>query len=212
MTAGSHALLLCGERERMLSHCDEVEQVVIEEGLGPFAQNVLVGQWRGMAHILGGDFPTGYRLMKQGNDFWNQSDGHICNALFWSWLSMGLGGMGQIPEALALIDGAIAHCRQTGDCYMEPECLRIRGELLLQADEPDRAVAEAVLREAVRLAQVHKAKSWELRAATSLAKLWRSSRREAEALDLLLPIHEWFTEGFDTPDLRQARNLLEELS
>ncbi|MCP4385207.1 MAG: AAA family ATPase [Hyphomicrobiales bacterium] len=211
MTAGSQGLLLRGERERMLSHCDEVERVAIDEGLGPFAENVLVGQWRGMACILGGDFSTGYRLMKRGNDFWNLSDGRICNALFWSWMSLGLGGMEQTSEAFALIDRAIAHCRETGDCYMEPECLRIRGELLLQGDAPDRGAAEAVLRDSVRLAQAHEAKSWELRAATCLARLWQSSGREAEALRLLAPIYEWFTEGFDTPDLRQARDLLSEL-
>lgn len=212
MTAGSHGLLLCGSRERMLSHCDEVDRVAMEEGLGPFAENVLAGQWRGMSCILGGEYATGYRLMKQGNDFWNHSDGRICNALFWSWMCLGLGGMGRSSEALALIDRAIAHCRDTGDRYMEPECLRIRGELLLQCDKPDRDAAEATLREAVELAQAHKAKSWELRAATSLGRLWQSSGQDAKARAVLAPVYEWFTEGFDTADQRQARGLLEELS
>ncbi len=114
------------------------------------------------------DFAAGYDMMKQANDFTNEIAGaagnFICNALFWSWMTRGLGGMGRIAEALALIDRAIIHCRETGDCYMEPECLRLKGELLLLDDDPDHAAAEAVLREAARLARSHNAKSWELRA------------------------------------------------
>ena len=91
---------------------------------------------------------------------------------------------------------------------MEPECLRLKGELLLAGENPDRAAAEAVLRESLQLAKAQKAKSWELRSAASLATLWQSSAREAEAVDVLAPIHDWFTEGLDTPDLRRAKDLL----
>ena len=124
---------------------------------------------------------------------------------------MGLRGIGQHSGALGLIERAIVHCRKTGDRFMEPECLRLKGELLLEGEKPDRAAAEAALRQSLQLAREHKAKSWELRAATSLAKLWQSSGREIEARDLLAPIYEWFTEGFDTLDLRQANELLNEL-
>lgn len=68
------------------------------------------------------------------------------------------------------------------------------------------------MQEAVRLAQSHKAKSWELRAATSLARLWQSSAKETAALDVLAPVYEWFTEGHETVDLRRALTLIEELS
>jgi predicted ATPase/ABC-type lipoprotein export system ATPase subunit len=216
LTAGAQGHLLCGDADPMLSYCDEVERVVADEGLGPFAQNVLVEQFRGMALILKEDFAAGYDMMKQGNDFANEiagaSDKFICSALFWSWMTRGLGGMGRIAEALALIDRAIVYCRDTGDCFMEPECLRLKGELLLLNDDHDPAAAEAVLQEAVRLAQSHKAKSWELRAATSLARLWQSSAKETAALDVLAPVYEWFTEGHETVDLRRALTLIEELS
>jgi class 3 adenylate cyclase len=211
LTAGSHAFLLRGEAERMLSHCEEVEAVVAEEGLGAFAQQVLVGQWRGMAQILQGEYEPGYELMKNGNDYWNQSHGRICNALFWSWLSRGLDGLGRSAEAQAVIDRAIAHCRDTGDCYMEPECLRLKGELLLAEASAEQGEAERLLRQSIALAQAHKAKSWELRAATSLAGLCQSTGRRAEARAVLSPIYDWFTEGFDTVDLRQAKTLLEAL-
>ena len=212
LTAGSHGYLLRGDGEPILSHCDEVERLVVEEGLGPFAQNVLANQWRGKALILGKEFAAGYKLMKQGNDFWNLAGGRICNALFWSWMSMGLGGMGKTAEALELIERAISHCRETGDCYMEPECLRIKGELLLLAENTDDTRVDAVFHQAIQLAQGHKAKSWELRAATSLAKLWRSRDKRTEARDLLAPVYDWFAEGFDTADLKAAKLLLEEVS
>ena len=212
LTAGSMALLLRGESERILAHCDEVERLAAEEGLGPFAQNVLANQWRGKAQILNGDYASGYGLMKQGNDFWNMAGGRICNALFWSWMCRGLGGMGETSEALELIDRAIAHCRETGDRYMEPECLRIKGELLLGAGAPDHAAAEVILRESIQVAQAHKARSWELRAATSLARLWQSQDKGGQARDLLAPVYDWFTEGFDSRDLREAKDLLEHLA
>ena len=212
LTAGAHGHLLRGDAGSMLSLCDEVERVVADEGLGPFAQNVLVHQWRGMALILGEDFAAGYEMMKQGNDFWNQSGGRICNALFWSWMTRGLAGTGRTSEAHALIDRAITHCRETGDRYMEPECLRLKGELFLQDERPEHDSAESAFQEAVRLAQSHEAKGWELRAATSLARLWQSSAREAEAAEVLTPVYEWFTEGFETADLRRAQTLLEEVS
>jgi predicted ATPase len=95
---------------------------------------------------------------------------------------------------------------------MEPECLRIKGELLLLVENPDHTAADAVLRESIQLAQAHKAKSWELRAATSLATLWRSRDKRIEARGLLAPVYDWFAEGFETADLKEAKHLLEEVS
>ena len=125
---------------------------------------------------------------------------------------MGLGGMGETAEALELIERAINHCRETSDRYMEPECLRIKGELLLLAENPDHGAADAVLRESIQLAQAQEAKSWELRAATSLAKLWRLRDKRTEARDLLAPVYDWFAEGFDTADLKEAKALLDDLA
>ena len=139
-------------------------------------------------------------------------DGVRGNQLIGYGLVMGLDGMGEIPQAMALIERAIGHCRETGDCYMEPECLRIRAELLLQGEASNWNAAEAALRESVHLAQAHRAKSWELRAATSLARLWQQQGREEEARGLLAPVYDWFTEGFDTRDLKDAKALLEELA
>jgi class 3 adenylate cyclase len=212
LTAGSEGLLMRGDTERMLMHCDEAQQIVDEEALGDFAQHVLVNNWRGRTYTRMGDFATGYRLTNLATTHWREAEGRICNALFWGGEAIALGGLGRTREALTLIDAAIGHCRDTGDRYMEPEVLRVRAELTLAADEYAVDAVRTILFEALRIARDHGAKSWELRAATSLAKLWRERDERARARDLLAPIYAWFTEGFDTADLREAGALLEELS
>ena len=94
----------------------------------------------------------------------------------------------------------------------EAEVHRLKGELLLELPAPDQAEAEAALLGALEVARRQGAKSWELRAATSLARLRQQQGRSKEARALLGPVFDWFTEGFDTQDLRQARTLLDELA
>ena len=159
-----------------------------------------------------GDYETGYRLTKLATTGWREAEGKICSALFWGGEAIALGGLGRTREALELIDTAITHCRDTGDRYMEPEVMRVKAELMLAANESHSDAAEAILVEALRIARDHKARSWELRAATNLAKLWRSQDKQSKARDLVAPIYDWFTEGFDSADLREAKALLDELS
>ena len=85
-------------------------------------------------------------------------------------------------------------------------------ELLLQQTSDNQAEAETCFHHAISIAQIQQAKSWELRAATSLARLWQQQGKRQEAYDLLAPVYNWFTEGFDTKDLQEAKALLEELS
>ena len=91
------------------------------------------------------------------------------------------------------------------------ELSRLQGALLLQQAVPDAAQAEVCFQQALDIARQQQAKSWELRAATSLARLWQSQGKRAEASDLLAPVYAWFTEGFDTADLQEAQVLLAEL-
>ena len=94
---------------------------------------------------------------------------------------------------------------------MEPELLRIKGDFLLDPDNPQPEIAESAFTQALDLAREHEAKSWELRAATSLGKLWQSQSSESTARELITPVYEWFREGFNTPDLREAKSMLEQL-
>ena len=212
LTAGTTSLIYLDETDRLLTLCDEAEEVVAEEALGPFAEHVLIMQWRGSAQIQRGEFEVGYLLAKKGNDFWNGSGGRVCNAMFRSWIARGLKGLGRIDKATRLNGTNITHCRKTGDRYMEPECVRLQGELALEAEPADVDAAERLFREAIVIAQTHGAKSWELRAAMSLARLLGSRDRGDEAAACLEPVLNWFTEGLDSKDLRQASNLLATLA
>jgi predicted ATPase len=119
---------------------------------------------------------------------------------------------GNTDETVAALAAAIAHFERTGsDAQFEPEVHRSMGDLLLRRnpDAPDRA--EACYRRAIKRARSQEARSWELRAATSLARLWRDQGKPAEALALLSPVYGWFTEGFDTADLQEAKALLDGL-
>jgi class 3 adenylate cyclase len=92
-----------------------------------------------------------------------------------------------------------------------PEVHRVAGEIALKSPEPDAAKAEAYFERALAVARAQQAKSWELRAAMSMARLWRDQGKRDEARDLLAPVYGWFTEGFDTLDLKEAKALLDEL-
>jgi predicted ATPase len=118
---------------------------------------------------------------------------------------------GNTDESLAALEAAVVHVERTGDALWEPEVHRVIGDLLLRRhpSAPDRA--EVSYRRAIERARSQEAKSWELRAATSLARLWRDQGKRTEAHALLAPVYGWFTEGFDTADLKDAKTLLDEL-
>ena len=100
----------------------------------------------------------------------------------------------------------------TNESWYEADIHRVAGEIALKSPEPDPAKAEAYFERALAIAREQKAKSWELRAATSKARLWRDQGNRQQAHDLLAPVYGWFTEGFDTLDLKEAKALLEELA
>jgi predicted ATPase len=120
---------------------------------------------------------------------------------------------GNADESLAALEAAVVHLERRGsDAIWEPEVHRLMGDLLLRRNPSAPDPAEASYRRAIERARSQEAKSWELRAAASLARLWRDQGKPAEAGALLAPVCGWFTEGFDTLDLKQAKALLEELA
>ena len=100
----------------------------------------------------------------------------------------------------------------TEEKWCEAEVNRVAGEIALKSPEPDAAKAEAYFKRALGVARQQQAKSWELRASMSLARLWRDQGKVQQARELLAPVYGWFTEGFDTRDLKEAKALLEELA
>ena len=122
------------------------------------------------------------------------------------------GAMGQPAEGLMTLTEALLLTDKTGERWYEAELHRLKGELLLQQHADNQADAETCFQHALDLARKQQAKSLELRAATSLARLWQQQGKRQEAHDLLAPVYNWFTEGFDTADLQDAKALLDELA
>jgi predicted ATPase len=118
--------------------------------------------------------------------------------------------VGQVEEALTLLDDTLQLVERTRQRWFAAELNRQKGQLLLRQGHTD--AAEELYRKALSIAREQEAKLWELRAAVSLARLRRDQGRCAEARDLLAPVYAWFTEGFNTPDLKQAKALVGELA
>ena len=116
---------------------------------------------------------------------------------------------GRVEEALTLLDEALQVVNRTGERWFVAELYRHKGQLLLGQGHEE--AAETLYRKALSIARDLEAKLWELRAALSLARLRRDQGRRADARDQLAPVSGWFTEGFDTPDLKEAKALLDEL-
>jgi predicted ATPase len=119
---------------------------------------------------------------------------------------------GRCAEGLAVIADALAEVERTGERLCEAEIWRIKGELLLKIAESNaQTEAEPCYHRAIEIARQQSAKSWELRASTSLARLWQQQGKQTEARQMLAEIYGWFTEGFETADLKGAKALLVEL-
>jgi class 3 adenylate cyclase/predicted ATPase len=128
--------------------------------------------------------------------------------VIWAYLAMAHAEVGQFDDAWRCIREATA----TMEGWWEAEVYRMAGEIALKSPEPDAAKAEAYFDRALGVAREQQAKSWELRAAMSMAQLWRDQGKRDEARDLLAPVYGWFTEGFNTLDLKEAKTLLDELA
>jgi len=120
--------------------------------------------------------------------------------------------VGQVEEGLCLLTEAQIALEASGRGELLGEVYRLQGECLLRLATPDATRAEACFQQALSSARRQQAKSWELRAAMSLSRLWQRQGKRHTAYELLSPIYGWFTEGFETPDLQDARALLEELA
>ena len=129
-----------------------------------------------------------------------------------SYLAKAYADLGQFDDAWRCIEEAVTHIETSKERWWEAEVNRIAGEIALQSPERDTSKAEDHFERALVVARQQQAKSWELRAAMSLARLWRDQGKVPQARELLAPVYGWFTEGFDTRDLKEAKALLEELA
>ena len=186
-----------------------------EEALAISAEHGLDAVWlwcllpRGWAIAQEGDVPAGIT--------------DICEAMarrravnigaVWPWfytvLAEAYAADGQVATGLETVSEALQWVQRNDERLYEAEAHRVKGELLLKHDLADEA--QRCFQQALAVAREHQAKSWELRAATSLARMWLQQNRTDEARRLLAPVYDWFTEGFDTADLVEAKALLDQL-
>ena len=148
--------------------------------------------------------------MLRGRGYMEATDAMMYRPFFLADLAGAYGKAGQAQHGLSVMAEALALVEKTDERYYEAESHRIKGELLLMQD--DETEAEACFQQAIGVAEKQEAKSWELRAATSMARLWQKQGRREEGHKLLADVYNWFTEGFATRDLKDAKALLEALS
>jgi predicted ATPase len=193
-------------------HAEEL--VRLSRGMGFLSFEGTGTCYWGEALAMLGQVQEGMALIREGLAI-RQSIGAQCHLPgIMAALAEAQAKAGQPEEGLSTLDETLALVEQTDERLWEAELYRMKGELLsTQGDEAETQVeAERLYWQAIEVARRQRAKAWELRATTSLARLWQAQGRTDEARQLLAEVYGWFTEGFDTPDLQEARALLDELT
>jgi predicted ATPase len=149
--------------------------------------------------------------MRQGLALSNEMDYRLFAPLTGTLLAEREAEAGQVDAGLATLDAQLAGVEQTGERWFDAEMHRVRGELLLKLQRPDVAAAESAFIRAIEIARKQQTRTFELRAAMSMARLWRDRGKRQQARGLLASVYGWFSEGFDTLDLKAARTLLDTL-
>lgn len=162
----------------------------------------------GWALIQQGHHAAGMARLQQGLAAWRSTGSQLIQPYFLALLAEAYGITGQPDIGLSMLHEALAMTKKSREHWYEAELYRLQGELLQQQEVRDVLQAERCFNQAPTIARHHEAKSLELRAAQSLCRLWQQQGKRQEAYDLLASVYEWFTEGFDTPDLQQAQALL----
>ncbi len=185
---------------------DQLIAVTTEQGFPHWRAMGMI--CRGWVKVKNGDVGEGISLLRNGSAASRATGAWAPHNI--ALLAAACEIAGQIEEALALLDEAVQIVERTGERWLEAELYRLKGQLLVRQGHPE--AAEQLYFKALRVAGEQGAKLWELRAAASFARLRRDQGRHAEARDLLAPVYGWFTEGFDTPDLKEAKALLDALA
>ena len=190
------------------AHAEAVITLCHEQGFPAWlAWGIILQGW---VQAEQGHGEEGIAKMRGGLDALQATGARVTRPGFLGVLARAYGKVGQAEEGLPLLAEALALVHETGERLEEAELYRLKGELTLQQSQ-DAEPAESCFHKAIEIARQQQAKSWELRAAISLARLWQQQGKQAEARELLAPVYDWFTEGFDTKDLQEAKVLLEEL-
>jgi class 3 adenylate cyclase/predicted ATPase len=207
LAMGAKLLSLLGDNAALDEQADQLVAMATEQGF-PFyrAQGTI---YRGWVKVKTGDVAEGISLLRSGSTAYRATGAKAWMPHHIALVSAASEIAGQIEDAVTQLDDAFQIVERTGERWFAAELNRHKGQLLLRQGHTE--AAEELYRKALSIAQEQEAMLWELRAAVSLARLRGDQGRRAEALNLLAPVYSWFTEGFDTPDLKEAKALLDEL-
>ena len=207
LVLGAMVLSQIGDASALRERVDELVTVTTEQGFAFWG--AVGGIYGGWVKAENGNTTEGMSLLRNGLSAFRATGAQMAMPYFIAFLARACEIAGQIEEAMTQLDGALQIVERTGERFFAAELNRHKGQLLLRQGRSE--AAEELYRKALSTAEEQQAKLWELRAAVSLARLWRDQGRRAEARDLVAPVYGWFTEGFDTPDLNEAKALLDEL-
>ena len=207
LVLGTLPLSLVGDDVALDERAEQLVAIATEQGFPVWRAMGTIH--RGWVMIKNGDVARGISLLRSGSAAYRATGTRHVDPHTTTLLAMACEIAGQIEEALALLGDALRIADTTGARWFAAELNRTKGRLLLGQGHFE--AAEELYCKALNLAREQEAKLWELRAAVSLARLRRDQGRHAEARHLLAPVYGWFTEGFDTPDLKEAKALLDEL-
>ena len=213
LTGETEGLFLTGDSKRALEF-NRKARILARENAMSFAENGPCDYFGGPALIADGQYAEGYEMATRAVAFWNLTGGTIRDPMVNNHRAYALGMLDRIDEGIALAEETLRYTHSTNHRTWEPVTHCVLGDLLVKAHQPgDKRLqaAEAAYGEALRISRSRSAKGFELIAATGLARLWRHQDKKKEALELLKPVYDWFTEGFDTKDLKEAKGLLDEL-
>jgi predicted ATPase len=208
LAPGARLLSLCGDHAALSEWTDELVALTNEQGFPLWG--ALGTIFRGWVKVEQGEVEEGISLLRNGSAAYRATGAELYTPYHVALLAAACEVAGQVEEALTLLDDALQMVQRTGERWFAAELNRHKGQLLLRQGHS--AAAEELYRKALAIAGEQEAKLWELRAAASLARLLRDQGRCGEARDLLAPIYGWFTEGFETADLQDAKSLLDALS
>ena len=208
--ATSITLIHCGNYTPANTKADEV--IVLADEKGTLFWKALGRISRGCIWALTGKASDAVQMLTSAITAYRSTGATLFIPWYLSNLSGAYAKLGQFDDAWRCIGEAMTAVETTKESWCEAEVNRVAGEIARKSAQPDAAKAEAYFERALTVARQQQAKSWELRAAMSLARLWRNQGKSRQARELLARVYGWFTEGFDTLDLKQAKALLEELA
>jgi predicted ATPase len=206
----SYNYIMCGNYTAANTQVDEL--IALADEGGATYWKALGTAHRGSVFALTGKASDAVRTITSGTTSHRSTGATLYEPYYLSHLAIAYAELCQPDDARRCIGDAIDKVEMSKEKWCEAEVHRIAGEVELKSLAPDPEKAEAYFDHALAVARQQQAKSWELRAAMSMARLWRDQGKRAEARDLLAPVYAWFTEGFDTLDLKEAKALLEELA